>query len=273
MSAIACIAGEQAGQCKAPEIQGGETIGRRIYIHQDSLTALAARGVEEATLVYRMAARTVALKAVHHVHQDASIFGFDVPQGANDLRDTINLVWSENTTQSLARIAHRPNDPRNRTNLYPILENGEEIAASCYFSNYYTFATGAKTAAMMFDDTNDIATMRLRMRETSEYADLTLLNGHGLVLIDPALGHGLGVADLYFKRMRPINRLTANDLLEVKFEVFRETKESLQNMIASCLQAITPAESHIAGEVLKALDYAFTKGILATPNGAISNAS
>lgn len=263
---IAC-ANQTAPSCKIPgERESSESSGRRIYINEDSLTELASHGETEARLVYRMAARTVALKSVHQIDQDAGLFGVNVPEHVRLLQENITVAWSNNTTGTLRRIAHRPRDPRGRADLHAVLSESEEISASCYFSNYYTFATTDKTAELMFQDTNDIASMRRRMLESDEYKDLTLISGNCLILITDDMILGAGKAEHHFKQLREQTLLSSLDLKQIKADVYRETRRHLEEMIArSQSNSLLPKSEHehtnVVG-VLRALDYAFTKGIL-----------
>ncbi len=263
---ITCVAGDPGGSCNTGILEVEETSasGRRLYIHEDSLTDLAAQGREQAILVFRMAARTVAIKAVHHMQQDAAMMGMKLGAGAVALQQTINAAWANNTTLALRRVGYRPSDPRTRAHLYRLLNDEEQIVASCYFSNYFTFATCARTAELMFADTNDIATMRRRMQETDEYRDLSLINGACLVLLDEEFGYGEHVSNQYFSRERKLLRVTAHDLAALKSEVYSETKSQLEAMMTFALDGAEAnvSDGYIRSEVLKAVEYAFTKGIL-----------
>ncbi len=270
MSSITCSSSNSASSCQnkiadqkeVNERCTGNRSGRRLYINEDSLTSLAKQGYEEAQLIYQMAARTVALKAVHHIHQDSEMLGVSVPESAQLLKEAINSLWSANATQSLRRVAYRPNNPRQRDTIVPVLNQGEAIFASCYFSNYYTFATCPKSAELMFADTNEIATMRQLMRDTALYDDLTLLYGHCLVLINSDWGVGSGRAAKYFHELRIRPQLSATDLATVKGKVYWQTKDSLKEMFDSCLDPTCLADRQINDQIMQAVDYAFSKGIL-----------
>jgi hypothetical protein len=245
--------------------------GRRIYIHESSLQALALRGTEEARLVYRMAARTVVVKAVHHLEQDSALLGLSLDERAQELKQTINLAWADNTTMALRSLGYRPADPRARTHIERLLGNEEKIFASCYFSNYFTYATGAQTAGLMFADTNDIATLRQRMQSGAEYGDLLLVNGNCLVLIDPEAGFGIDKALCYFNRSPKASHLTDKALAQVRKEVYAETRSHLDEMIRLSMGSEQMRLSNVGAELIGALDYAFTKGILKSTSAEFAN--
>jgi hypothetical protein len=262
MSIVSCVT-ESTGSCKQPaSAVFRDPAGRRIYINESSFTDLASHGHEEARLVYGMAARIVALKTVHQMEQDAAMLGVVPGSGALKLKETINAAWADSSSQSLRAIGYRPNSTLLRANIFQILHADEEIAASCYFSNYYTFATGARTADLMFDDTNDIATMKRLMSQTNQYDDLTMISGNCLVLMQADLGMGEGVAAAYTKCISGRTRLSAEQLIDIKTAVRAETELSVRQMIEASLCSTDEADCRSGSELLSALNFAFTRGIL-----------
>lgn len=270
---------QQTISCQAPKLplrlsdpsdpSEHDPLGRRIYIHQDTFRNFAARGLIEAVLVYRMAARTIALKAVHHVHEDSLMFGLLAEEKATLLVHKINSAWSMSATETLRQLAFHTADPRYRFDLNCVLANNEQIAASCYFSNYYTYATGVQTSRLMFADKNDIATMRQLMESSSAYQDLTLITGNCLVLIDTEVGTGKNTAPQYANQLRKKETLSVDQLQQAKLHVYRETTDALASMLADCIDADNQQECRVKENVLAAIAASFDKGILKLAAGAL----
>jgi hypothetical protein len=160
-------------------------------------------------------------------------------------------------------VAYRPGDPRLRATLLPLILQEEEVFATCYFSHYYTFATGKKSADLMFADTNDIATVRNLLNLTSEsYADMTLLNGHCLFIPQTreALQPGQATAVARDFKLRP--KLNEDELNSIRQEVRDSTERDLTIMFESTLDQGSDVEVRLGRQILAALQYAFTRGIL-----------
>lgn len=254
-----------SGGCESPPdtIKASDPVGRRIYIHEESFTDLARQGTPQAVLIYRMAARNIVIKAAHHAEQDAMMLGLELPDNAIKLADEISSVWSETATWTLQGIAYRPGDPRLRSNIYPVIESDEEIYATCYFSNYYTFATGKQSADMMFADTNEISAVRKLMTETDpSYADMSLLNGNCLFFIEPGMPLGVGVANQVSNSIKKRPRLSSDELNSVKKDVFESTRAELDQLMRLTLDQSCQAQQKLQADIHAALRYAFTRGIL-----------
>ncbi|MEM1009895.1 MAG: hypothetical protein AAGJ35_12935 [Myxococcota bacterium] len=66
----------------------------------------------------------------------------------------------------------------------PVLRANEEIVASCFDDNYYTFATSSDAANRMYEDNEPIKNLRRMLEEEPSHelvADLTLVRGNRLL--------------------------------------------------------------------------------------------
>jgi len=149
--------------------------GRRIYIHEGSLARLARQNRESARLIYETLARVSVLKILHHrVLQDGVQFRRISSEGAQRLADALEPKGSSPATSCLHSIGYRTEPKREPQ---PLLGSGEEIVASCYFDQYYTFATDEVMAIQMYRDLKPMVEVR-KQRESGEgYQDLLLING------------------------------------------------------------------------------------------------
>lgn len=264
MSFPTCTSGATV-DCKTPSLaRVADPIGRRIYIHEDSLVALTAQSHEAANLILRMAARNVALKFVRHIEQDAALLGAVYLARAQYLVATIEQLWSENASNALKLVGFRLADPRLRDDIHPVLNEDEQIVATCYFSNYFTFATGDKAAESMFADTNDIATLKRIMQEGGGYSDLTLINGTNLVFLDPRIGVGCGKAKAYFSKPSGVPKAHIEG---IKRSIYLETKTNLIQVVKSDVREIA-GDDPLWEQVLRYLNSAFRRSILKMPEDA-----
>jgi hypothetical protein len=158
------------------DVPGATDAGRRIYVHEESFTHLAHGSADAAMLVYGLLGRVAALKLTHHVIEDFVGTGGTM-DGSDALLDAVNDAWSPAVTKAMRAIGVNRGGATT-----PLLDPSESVAATCYFSNYFTFATNAQSAREMYRDDADIATIRKMQSDGTGYRNLTLLNGHCLVL-------------------------------------------------------------------------------------------
>jgi hypothetical protein len=113
--------------------------------------------------------------------------------GASTAREAEALVGSLMTTSFtpiLRQIGYRPRHPQNRDGFHQVLHDDEVIAASCYEDGYLTFATDSDSADRMYADHEPLRDLWRALMEDSGPADLTMIKGRVLAVIDPAIGTG-----------------------------------------------------------------------------------
>lgn len=265
MQASTCGLDNRNGSCETPSPanHNADPLGRRIYIHEESLTEVARHGRRQALLVFNMAVKNIIIKAAHHAEQDAALLGFDLTAGMSRLSDAITSVWSATTTWTLHRIAFRSNQPRLRAHLQPLLRSDESIFATCFFANYYTFATGKRSADDMFADTNQIASVRQSVAAGSEqYADMTLLNGNCLFMIEEGMPLGDGAANAVANAWKARPRLSNVELNEIRNEVRAAVLIELQQLMNSILDLTDARDVRLGKSLEVAIEGAFTRGLL-----------
>lgn len=162
--------------------------GRRLYIHKDSFEKLAARTPETANSIYSALAAVPVVKLAFHDLHDAADLG-EIPRSLADrLTTDIARRWYSDASRVLRQIVYQPAGKASPP-ASPLLQPTECICATCFDSDYYTFATSDDAARRMYADVLDITQVRRRLRDgDKEYADLCLISGDTLRLLPPTLG-------------------------------------------------------------------------------------
>ena len=181
----------------------------------------------------------------------------------------ITQAWSQNTTFTLRKIGYRPLVGDKRSSFYPVLRENEAIVATCYFSNYFTFATGALRAKEMYADTNSIDTIKQMIERGKGYQDLTLLYGRCLALIIPEYGVGEGKAQLYFVKGISGSQISESEAKTIRIKVYQRIKEDISRLINKFIKTPTAQELDILNQIIKSLSLAFSKGILKIPDQSL----
>ncbi len=245
--------------------------GRRVYIQEESLAHLAAQSEELALLIYGFLGRVAVIRALyHHVKMDIlELDTGDMPRDrAEKIINTLEDTWSPPLSSALRKIGYRPVSRPYRADFHAILSDDERIAATCHFSNYYTFATGITAAEKMYADTNDIATIKGLIKTTSLYSDFTLISGHSLALIDPAIGTGELKSSHYAGVMGRKKVLKSPSLQKIRVEVFRRTRNDLDDFLSDTISSPSSKERIILDAVRRSVAGAFSVGILKIPGSA-----
>jgi hypothetical protein len=155
--------------------------GRRLYIHQYSLTSVILEGgPSAAALIVGGLARTAVTKIVHHnVVADGVALGLI----DNSLATEIDQRMAETSEgvltaglRSLSLRGHRAGRRRGSSLLSP----DEVVVASCMDSGYFTFATGREAAVRMYADTCALRPLRGAVNQGRGPDDLHVIKGRSL---------------------------------------------------------------------------------------------
>ena len=225
--------------------------GRRIYIHEGSLARLARQDREAARHIYEALARVSVLKILHHqVLQDGIYLGWISREGAQQLSQALEPKGSEAITRCLHSIGYRT---ESRTEPLPLLGSKEEVVASCYFDQYYTFATDEETADQMYRDLKPMVEVR-KLRESGEgYQDLLLINGSRSASLE-FLGR---------KKKRTKGLFSEPEAAKVRMEALGAVRRELTKTIE--LVPLNGKErSFVLDSLQNALGEVFSRGVLKT---------
>jgi hypothetical protein len=197
-----------------------------------------------------MIARIVILKAIHHqIEQDGVMLGIFSPQAARKLVQTLESKWPDAASDCLRSVSVRT-DRSGGPALEAILDEGEAIKATCYFDNYYTFATEPEAASRMYRDTLDIAEIAKRKSEGSDYQDLTLIKGSQLVSPQGEPG-------------RKSSRLTEAEASGIRMKVLSKVRQEATSA-SEPLPLSAKERAFFQDRLESALGVAFSRGILKT---------
>ncbi len=221
--------------------------GRRVYIHQDSLADLAAQSEIAADLVFGMLGRITVIKITHHTIDDSITLGeiSDV-RGAAILAQ-LTKAWSANVAETLRQVVVLPSRGVSGGS---VIESEEEIVATCYFSNYYTFATDDDASRAMFADTSGIRTIRELQAGGAGYATLKLINGRCLMLAkDARAGKGR-------------RRLPSSVVEHARAAALRDIRSEFESLLLNTLGTVDPVYDSLAHQLRTILSSAFSHGVL-----------
>lgn len=224
------------------DVPNGAQVGRRIYVHEDSLRDLAFQSQEAGALVYTLLGRVVAVKVANHTLSDAVTL-HDFP--ASDA-DAIVLALRETWARDVSAAARRIGSKQRAALPEPLLGEGESIVATCYFGGYYTFATDERSSRAMFADVNPIATIVRMQSEGSAYEDLRLIRGSVLRLLDTP-----------FVPQR--RRLTAVEADAIRNASYATIEDELSALLAA---HVRPEQRDVVASARTILREAFSRSVL-----------
>jgi hypothetical protein len=229
--------------------------GRRLYIHNYSLRCLGCHSVDLASQVTSLLAEVRAAKIVHHHIVDLGV-------GLGLVRSSIadqffQSEWKEKLSEFFQTLGYRPSFPSNKSLFLPLIEQDEQIIASCSESGYYTFATGMSASDRMFADDEPIPNLQRRLNRGDGPADLTMIRGNSLALIDSALGTGKVGYEFSVA-------LRASALTEAELDAMDEMArtgfiEGFQARITPVIQQLTMDERQVYDDALRSIRRSFER--------------
>lgn len=224
--------------------EGIQLSGRRIYVHEETFADLARQSPEAADLVFGMLGRVSAVKITHHVMDDSAGLGELSARIASDTVDAIERAWGGQITKALQAIWVRP--ARGRV-AAPLLDSSERITATCYFSNYYTFATDEASAREMFLDTTEIGAIRTQQAGSGANDRLILLSGRCLSIGPPRA------------RQKPMDRTVTDARRRM---VFSAIKSEFRDVMSTGALAGSPQHLTILIRLSDFLEIVLRRGVL-----------
>jgi len=162
---------------------------RRVYVHAHSLkqVCLSDRKAGEE-IIAAMIGVGVRKRLFNRLVQDGQmLLGLD-EETLVPVRMRIGDLDGTNLSRTLRRVRYQPvlnGKTRQDTPWIPLFDTGEEVVASCFDDNYYTFATDWDAADRMYADHVPIKELRHLMAQQPadpRVADLTLVRGNRLTL-------------------------------------------------------------------------------------------
>ena len=240
--------------------QPDATVGRRIYVNEESFMSLAQASKEAALATFQLMGQTSVESLVSHevATQGVICEGVDEEQ-ARQIQEKLRRSWRRRPSDLLRHVGHRPQGKGvDRGPIEPLLEADECIAASCYFSSYYTFATSQIAAQRMFGDVRSIHEVKKQQKAKVAYADLTLVSGPRLVLLS-------GLAPVREARVEesPLARSTA---LRLKEAVYDETRQLFTRFLSSLRSMLSESLLHSLSAIP---DRVFSRGVLRIAEGPV----
>ena len=249
-----------------------EPEGRRIYVHEESLRALARRSNYAADLVFSALGRATVAKILHHHLMQAIEFGSMDSSKARDTLERVRTRFGESLTLALRQIGYQPLE-HSKHDFYPILRSGEHVNAFCLESGYFTFATGDKAAGVMYAEKGSMHEERAAIRAGTGPRDLTWINARRLALLDANLPIGPGAAVYYFAGSAQRASLSPTKVSACKRRaVFRLLSET-DTLIRGKDAWQSPDEKYVLNQLSLAYQWALSKGIFADAQSARIEAS
>lgn len=196
---------------------------RRVYVHAHSLkqVCLSDRKAGEE-IIAAMIGVGVKKRLFNRLVQDGQLLlGLD-EDALVPVRTRITDLDGTNLSRTLKRVRVQPvlnGRTRQHTPWVPLIGPHEEVAASCFDDNYYTFATDWPAAERMYADHVPIKELRRLIAEAPEdprVDDLTLVRGNRLTLLP---------ADAELAPQPQHERLTSGDLHHVARSAQRKVTE------------------------------------------------
>lgn len=237
--------------------------GRRIYVHERSFLQLALASRSAAHTVYTCLALISVLKTIHHqIRHDGVYLGLIAEWPAERVLERLRVSWSHRISRWFHRLRAWARLPgaRHKT-LVALLHPDEALVASCYFSGYYTFATGYCAADLMYRDRRDIRELRRRLAPGSWEDDLALISCRLVSEEDELAGRiqrrwqGRG----HFTR----STLPTLQAPTVRMEVLASIRVEAAALTAD-LGLTADERGYLCDRVDRALEVVFSRGILKT---------
>ncbi|MFN7963282.1 MAG: hypothetical protein U0002_18620 [Thermoanaerobaculia bacterium] len=199
--------------------------------------------------MYSVLADVVIRKACQHtVVQDGVQLGLLTASAAERVEEAVRPQPSPVLTDCLHRLRYWQNGSTSAW--IPVLEEGEEVAGTCYFDGYYTFATTEAKANQMYRDGRPIGEVRQLKKEGRDYQDLLLLEAQRLSL------DGVGSEPA----QRPLNKLEA---ARERMKALHQVRSQVREMVRSA--KLSDKECQFVCEKMDgALAMAFSRGLLKT---------
>jgi len=238
--------------------------GRRIYVHQDSFAHLAKSAAQHASEIYLCLGQVAMLKAVYqNFMEDGTMLMVLSKSEAHSMMNEARGRWGDPLNLTLRKLVYSPQDPKERHAIYPLLNQGEQIVASCYDDCYYTYSTSDAAARRMYADREDIQKLKKLVREKTGEFDLTMINGSALLFYDPDIGCGVDKLPEYRRKHGAgAQKPDTAGLVEIKLRIFEKLNRELRQIVDQIWPEATGERREFIEEAYETCCGALNKGIL-----------
>lgn len=173
--------------------------GRRFYVHERSLAALAAEAPDLAPLVRESVALLVVSRVIRHaLVDDRNMSGAAEVVEITAFAERARATANRSLTALFQDVVVEDRRPDAFGSTSRLLGADESVIAYCYESGYFTFATGEASACVMFAETGSLHGLRSMIREhPGSERDLTIVSGTTLHAFRGDVGVGPDTQHLY----------------------------------------------------------------------------
>jgi hypothetical protein len=131
---------------------------RRLYVHEGGLQKCVLTFPRHGAVLMSALGLSVASRiARHHLVVNGEEIAF-VPRATFEPAvrklDATSCHW---LTVVLRRLVYTPVETKDRDETRTLLGSGEAVVATCRENGYFTFATGSRSATIMFEETGSSA--------------------------------------------------------------------------------------------------------------------
>lgn len=190
---------------------------RRFYVHESSIRELCADFPgEEATLFGALGLNVASRIARHHLVINGEELALVPPATFGPSVRRLDSVSSDRLTVALRRLVYAPAEPGHDDETCILLDSTESVVATCWENGYFTFATGPRSARIMFEETGSLRALRVEIRTSPDtHPDLTMISGRRLFPHSPVLDVGPSTHSAYRRARTRGARLARSALPDV----------------------------------------------------------
>lgn len=172
---------------------------RRFYIHEESFRDLCADFPEhEEGVLVALGLLVASRMARHHLILNGEELGLARPGTFAPVVEQLDARARTHLTDLFHGLVYSPPGAHTHDETAAVLAPYEAVCAVCWEGGYFTFATGAHAANVMFEETGSLRALRSEVRMTPEmHPDLTMVSGRCLFPRRPEVGAGRGTRMTY----------------------------------------------------------------------------
>ncbi len=187
------------------------TPGRRFYVHEYSFSALAASFPRLSLKVFSALSHAVASRiARHHLIDGTHALGLSTNTRFQSIVARLDFAACDSLTLCFRELVRSSTLHEEYGATARLLLDEERVYALCWESGYFTFATDAEAAEIMFEETGSLRALRRHARERPEnFRALEIVSGASLFPLLPEIGVGPDTLSAYPSRTLPIQRVRA----------------------------------------------------------------
>jgi hypothetical protein len=227
--------------------------GRQFYIQEKAFEFLASQSHQSAQKTYTLVAKTSFLRILrHHIEDGRTLKTIDL-KICDFLHQHLYQEWMNDINQCLKKIHWlKIKNGNHNPEIHPILNPEETIANTCYFENYYTFATTEPAATRMFQAKETIREERL-LQKNKNNETIHLIHGHTLAWID-------------MQKTKKSPKLISTSLEKEKESVLNHVRKNLDIVLKQINTHPDSPEAKFKTTLQNSLTLLFKHGILKIEN-------